>query len=73
MKANGNGLINLTKSTADDEFAAWSPDGRHILYTTDGGGDGDDIWIMDSDGTNHKPFIEAPGDEFQAAWTSTSG
>ena len=73
MNAGGGELQNLTRSSADDQFAAWSPDGDRILYTSDAGGDNYDIWIMNSDGSGKKPFTDAPGDDFQAAWTETPG
>ncbi len=31
----------------------WSPDGRHVLFTSDRGG-GDNLWVMDGDGGNRR-------------------
>lgn len=43
----------LTHSIAWDMQPQFSPDGKQIAYTSDAGG-GDNIWIMDSDGTNQR-------------------
>ncbi len=41
---------NLTRSSgADDRNAAWSPDGMHIAYISDAGGE-DEIWVTDQAG-----------------------
>ncbi|HKH43255.1 MAG TPA: amidohydrolase family protein [Thermoanaerobaculia bacterium] len=41
----------LTHSIASDIQPRYSPDGKHIAFTSDAGG-GDNIWIMDRDGKN---------------------
>ncbi|HSR67113.1 MAG TPA: amidohydrolase family protein [Acidobacteriota bacterium] len=43
----------LTSGMAWDMQPRFSPDGKHIAYTSDAGG-GDNIWIMDTDGSNPK-------------------
>ncbi|MEN0005436.1 MAG: amidohydrolase family protein [Bacteroidota bacterium] len=35
----------------------FSPDGKHILFTSDAGG-GDNIWVMDTDGNNAKQITK---------------
>ncbi len=53
---------NQTQLTAGERFeeieASWSPDGKRIAFSTDSAKDSNgvrnsDIWMMDSDGTNH--------------------
>jgi len=41
----------LTHSIAYDMQPRYSPDGKHIAFTSDQGG-GDNIWVMDRDGKN---------------------
>jgi imidazolonepropionase-like amidohydrolase/Tol biopolymer transport system component len=41
----------LTHSIAYDMQPRYSPDGKHIAFTSDQGG-GDNIWVMDRDGQN---------------------
>jgi imidazolonepropionase-like amidohydrolase/Tol biopolymer transport system component len=43
----------LTSSIAWEMQAKFSPDGKRIAYMSDAGG-GDNIWVMNSDGTNAK-------------------
>ncbi|MBV8502297.1 MAG: PD40 domain-containing protein [Paucibacter sp.] len=41
----------LTHSIAWEQQARFSPDGKKIAFTSDAGG-GDNIWVMDTDGSN---------------------
>jgi TolB protein len=41
-------------------YPTWSPDGRQLAYAAPGDRDGWDVFLMDSDGNNHRP----------AAWTN---
>jgi imidazolonepropionase-like amidohydrolase/Tol biopolymer transport system component len=47
----------LTHSIAWEMQPRYSPDGRHIAFTSDAGG-GDNIWIMDRDGKNPRQVTE---------------
>lgn len=47
----------LTHSIAWEMQARFSPDGKRIVYMSDAGG-GDNIWIMDVDGTNPRALTE---------------
>ena len=47
----GGEAKSLTSGMAWDEQPRWSPDGRHIAFTSDRAG-GDNIWVMDLDGTH---------------------
>ncbi len=42
----------------------WSPDGRHIVYSTHpfGGATGANLWIMDADGKNARQLLPDPED-----------
>ena len=50
---NGGDAETLTSGVAWDMQPCYSPDGRHIAFTSDRGG-GDNIWIMDRDGSSPK-------------------
>ena len=74
----------LTQGMAWDMQPRYSPDGRHIAYTSDAGG-GDNVWVMNADGSNPQQVTKesfrllnspvwAPDGEFIAArkhFTST--
>ncbi|HGJ67655.1 TPA: hypothetical protein ENS27_20030, partial [bacterium] len=52
INLNGTGVQNLSMTSVGD--ACWSPDGLKIAYTsTDGRKRNSEIFIMNSDGTNH--------------------
>lgn len=48
---NGSNRSQLTQNTSiTNRYPSWSPDGKHISWTS--GKNSDEIWIMNSDGTN---------------------
>lgn len=51
MPVGGGEARAIASGVAWDMQPKWSPDGRHIAFTSDRGG-GDNIWIMDADGSN---------------------
>ncbi len=53
MPIAGGDAKPLTSGLAWDMQPRFSPDGRHIAYTSDRGG-GDNIWIINSDGSEPK-------------------
>ena len=59
MQANGDGKSNITCSNNGQFFEAepaWSPDGSTIAYRYNSAGVANDIWAMNSDGTNRRPL-----------------
>ena len=46
MNADGTGLRNLTRHRGQDNFAAWSPDGKKIAFISNRDG-GHDVYVMD--------------------------
>ncbi|MCZ6796044.1 MAG: amidohydrolase family protein, partial [Planctomycetota bacterium] len=48
---------SLTSGVAWDMQPRFSPDGEHIAFTSDRGG-GDNIWVMERDGSNPRPVTE---------------
>jgi dipeptidyl aminopeptidase/acylaminoacyl peptidase len=76
MNADGSNQRQLTFNAFDDEFPAWSPDGKRIVSTRDFdpiiGQLDEDILTMDSDGTNEKNLTNTPGvNEFEPVWSPT--
>lgn len=53
MPANGGKAERLTSDIAWQMQPVFSPDGRQIAFTSDQGG-GDNIWVMDADGSNQR-------------------
>jgi len=51
MPVAGGEARAIASGVAWDMQPKWSPDGRHIAFTSDRAG-GDNIWIMDADGSN---------------------
>jgi len=51
MPVSGGEARAIASGVAWDMQPKWSPDGRHIAFTSDRAG-GDNIWIMDADGSN---------------------
>ncbi|HYD26510.1 amidohydrolase family protein [Brevundimonas sp.] len=51
MPASGGEARAIASGVAWDMQPKWSPDGRHIAFTSDRAG-GDNIWIMEADGSN---------------------
>ncbi len=65
--ADATNLRQLTTATGDDHFAAWSPDGARVLFTTQRNGD-DEVWVMNADGTGQQPVIGRPGTQSGEGW-----
>jgi Tol biopolymer transport system component len=55
--ALADGAPSLDGVAANCVSPAWSPDGNHIAFLTDQGGEWE-IWVMDSDGGNAVPLFD---------------
>ena len=53
MPASGGAATRLTSDIAWQMQPVFSPDGSQIAFTSDQGG-GDNIWVMDADGSNQR-------------------
>lgn len=73
---------NLTMVFSSDEWAAinpsWSPDGRRIVFATVGKSRaraglldrGDDIWVIDADGSHATRLTTSPSAEWMPCWSA---
>ncbi len=73
MNANGSNTIRLTNSTGTSASIQpnWSPDGTKIafVYVEDPDGFENDIYVMDSDGSNQVNLTPGPGADFEPVWS----
>ena len=69
---DGSALRQLTTAPELDEQAAWSPDGRRIVFRSHRTGDWD-IWVMNADGSGQTNLMDnqlpARGTEQTPAWS----
>jgi serine/threonine protein kinase len=67
-QANGS-LLQITYSTAEDQWADWSPNGR-LIYTEGFKGDSDwDIYVINADGSNRTAWLDGPTCDVQPTWS----
>ena len=66
--ADGSNQIRLTDNSATDSVPAWSPDGKHIVFSSDRDGDWD-IYMMDTDGSDMTLLTEDPANENNPSWS----
>lgn len=52
MNRDGSGPINLTNYAGDDRLPAWSPDGRHIAFTSHRTAHERALYVAQADGTD---------------------
>lgn len=61
MREDGSGIRQLTDGEFWSTEPAWSPDGNRIAYVRSiGSTAGEQLWVMDADGSNKKPLINNP-------------
>mgnify|MGYP001336780909 CR=1 FL=1 len=69
MDNNGFNEVNLTNSSAVNDFdAAWSPDGTKIAFTTNRDGN-NEIYIMNADGTSPVNISNNAASDTTPAWS----
>jgi Tol biopolymer transport system component len=67
MAPDGRGRRRVTTNAAPDYFAAWSPDARFIVFTSDRGGE--DLFVIGADGRNERRLTTDPRPDWGAAWS----
>ena len=76
MRPDGSSVTRLTftntpgEVSPDDGFAAWSPDGRSILFSSNRADGQHDLWIMGADGKSPRRVTRTPSyDDWQASFS----
>lgn len=67
MAPDGRGRRRVTTNAAPDYSAAWSPDARFIVFTSDRGGE--DLFVIGADGQNERRLTTDPRPDWGAAWS----
>lgn len=68
MNADGSAQTRLTKNTADDFQAAWSPEGSQIAFVSDRDGNYE-IYMMSADGSDQRRLTNNSADDVTSAWS----
>ncbi|MGI8663556.1 MAG: TolB family protein [Acidimicrobiales bacterium] len=61
------GLNQLTDAVGDDHFAAWSPAGNNVVFTSHRDRSGD-VWVMNADGSGQRAVVAWKGDQSAEGW-----
>lgn len=70
MNTDGSGRRRLLARPDTDHPAAWSPDGKQILFTRFAGPPaGADVFVMNADGTGVRQLTDAYRDDVAGAWS----
>jgi Tol biopolymer transport system component len=74
MNADGSNQQQITFNALDEEFPAWSPDGRSLVVARDLDPIADqfdeDLFTMEADGANEQNLTNTPGvDEIEPSWS----
>ena len=71
INADGTGIVNLTNSPTSDEFQPdWSSDGSRIVFDSYAAGSGtQNIWIVDTDGSEQADLTPGTEASFDGAAT----
>jgi TolB protein len=70
-RADGTGIVRLTRSEASDHSPAWSPDGDRIAFTSDRSnrnGHENEIYVMDADGSDVQRLTTNDVWDLEPAW-----
>lgn len=60
----------IGRDSSFDIHPAWHPGGERLVYASDAGGTGLDLWEVDLPSGLHWRLSDRPGDESDAAWSS---
>ena len=68
MDADGGNPQNLTNDPDSDHSPSWSPDGKHIAFSSDREVNFE-IYVMDADGGNPQKLTNNPGTDQHPSWS----
>ena len=81
IRPDGTGLRRLTTTPGNDAHEIWSPDGKHILFSSARLGFKDEaplyddipqpygeLFVMDADGSNQRPLTDNQWEDATPAW-----
>ncbi len=69
MNADGTERRLVLATPEAKQAAAWSPDGKQILFTGFDRSGGADVFVMDADGTHVRRLTEPGASNIAAAWS----
>ncbi|MGH9145022.1 MAG: TolB family protein, partial [Vicinamibacterales bacterium] len=69
VHADGTGLERLTVNPAYDDQAAFSPDGKQLVFVTTRNGGTADLWTMDLQTRRAKALTSGAGGDFRPNWS----
>ncbi|HEY0070674.1 MAG TPA: hypothetical protein VGE04_11975 [Chloroflexia bacterium] len=70
-RINGDGTspVNLTNNPAQDDDAAYSPDGSKIAFSSTRDAGDQEIYVMNNDGSNPVRLTNSPGEDKSPSWS----
>ena len=69
MNPDGSGLTRLTTDPAYDDQAAFSPDGKQLVFVSTRSGGSAHLWTMDLATQSAKALTSGTGGDFRPSWS----
>ena len=71
MDADGGNQQRLTENRKNDWYPSWSPDGKRIVFASDGKGElqNFEIYVMDADGQNERRLTKNRQNDRDPSWS----
>ena len=69
MNPDGSGVTRLTSDPGTEGYAAWSPDGKKIAFTSDRDDPSGEIYVMNADGTGVTRLTFSTGYDVEPRWS----
>ena len=68
VKADGSGLLRLTRNPALDADPTWSPDGRRIAFASERDGNSE-VYVMNANGSGQRNLTRNPAYDANPTWS----